>query len=413
MKGHAITEHGQQLSADAPDRSRERLARAALSRLMEPQDAAGLALVQAAGAVDGLKIASGELKPGPGLEQEVASLLGESGVSSAAAGLAAALRRWAPRIPDLAPERDLATMQRLGGRMIIPGDPLWPSQLADLGLHEPLCLWWRGHEVEFPPVRRVVAIVGSRDSTSYGASVTGDFAYGLGQRGCTVVSGGAYGIDAHAHRGALAGGTNDMPTIAVMAGGVDRYYPSGNEDLLRAVANQGAVIAEVPPGSAPTRYRFLQRNRIIAALAAVTVVVEARWRSGALNTAHHAESIGRSVAAVPGSIHSANSAGCHRLLRDGGAVCVTDVGEIAELAGLSGEALAADKEATASDHDGLTLEDLILLDALPVRSTSSVEKLAVVSGLSPESVRAGLGRLGLLGLAVSMSGAWKRSGKQG
>ncbi|WP_332601850.1 DNA-processing protein DprA [Arthrobacter sp. S2(2024)] len=407
-----MTEHGQQLTTDAPQRKRERLARAALSRLMEPQDAAGLALVKSAGAVDGLKIATGELAPGPGLEQEVASLLVDSGVSNPGAGLAAALRRWAPRIPDLAPERDLATMQRLGGRMVIPGDPLWPVQLADLGLHEPLCLWWRGHEVEFPPVKRVVALVGSRDSTSYGASVTGDFAYGLGQRGCTIVSGGAYGIDAHAHRGALAGGTNDMPTIAVMAGGVDRYYPSGNEDLLRAVANQGAVIAEVPPGSAPTRYRFLQRNRIIAALAAVTVVVEARWRSGALNTAHHAESIGRAVATVPGSIRSANSAGCHRLLRDGGAVCVTDVGEIAELAGSSGESLVEDKETAASDHDGLTLEDLILLDALPVRSTSSVEKLAVVAGLSPESVRAGLGRLGLLGLAVSVSGAWKRSGKR-
>jgi DNA processing protein len=407
-----MTEHGQQLTTDLPQRKGERVARAALSRLMEPQDAAGLALVKAAGAVDGLKIATGELAPGPGLEQEVASLLVDSGVSNPGAGLAAALRRWAPRIPDLAPERDLATMQRLGGRMVIPGDPLWPVQLADLGLHEPLCLWWRGHEVEFPPVKRVVALVGSRDSTSYGASVTGDFAYGLGQRGCTVVSGGAYGIDAHAHRGALAGGAGDMPTIAVMAGGVDRYYPSGNEDLLRAVANQGAVIAEVPPGSAPTRYRFLQRNRIIAALAAVTVVVEARWRSGALNTAHHAESIGRAVAAVPGSIHSANSAGCHRLLRDGGAVCVTDVGEIAELAGSSGESLVEDKETAASDHDGLTLEDLILLDALPVRSTSSVEKLAVVAGLSPESVRAGLGRLGLLGLAVSVSGAWKRSGKR-
>ena len=407
-----MTEHGQQSTSDAPDRNRERLARAALSRLMEPQDAAGLALVQAAGAVDGLRIATGELSPGPGLEQEITSLLVDSGVSSAGAALAAALRRWAPRIPDLAPERDLATVHRLGGRMIIPGDPLWPAQLADLGLHEPLCLWWRGHELEFPPVRRVVALVGSRDSTSYGASVTGDLAYGLGQRGCTVVSGGAYGIDAHAHRGALAGGTSDMPTIAVMAGGVDRYYPSGNEDLLRAVANQGAVIAEVPPGSAPTRYRFLQRNRIIAALAAVTVVVEARWRSGALNTAHHAESIGRAVArsrdpstapTLQAAIGSSGMAGPF--------VSRMSV-KIAELAGSSGESLAGETEAAASDHDGLTLEDLILLDALPVRSTSSVEKLAVVAGLSPESVRAGLGRLSLLGLAISVSGAWKRSGKR-
>ncbi|UVJ38082.1 DNA-processing protein DprA [Arthrobacter sp. CJ23] len=386
----------------------KRLARAALSRLMEPQDAAGLALVQAAGAVDGLRIATGQLKAGPELEQEITALLAGDGTGSWP-GITASLKRWAPRVADLAPERDLATMKRLGGRMIVPGDELWPVQLSDLGIQEPLCLWWRGSEVEIPPARRTIALVGSRDSTSYGASVTGDFAHGLGQRGYTVVSGGAYGIDAHAHRGALSGGTGPMPTIAVMAGGVDRFYPSGNEDLLRAVANQGAVLAEVPPGSAPTRYRFLQRNRLIAALAGVTVVVEARWRSGALNTAHHAETIGRAVGAVPGSIHSANSAGCHRLLRDGGAVCVTDVGEIAELAGASGEELPAEQEGLAAAHDGLTLEDLILLDALPLRSTSSVDKLAVVAGLSPEAVRAGLGRLGLLGLAASERGAWKRS----
>lgn len=387
----------------------ERLARAALSRLMEPQDAAGLALVQVAGALDALGIATGELGYGPALEQEITGVLAEHGSVTSWAGMAAALKRWAPRIPDLAPERDLATLERLGGRMIIPGDDLWPGQLGDLGIHEPICLWWRGVELELPPAAKAVALVGSRDSTSYGASVTGDLAYSLAQRGFTVVSGGAYGIDAHAHRAALAGGSGPMPTIAVMAGGVDRFYPSGNEDLLRAVANQGAVIAEVPPGSAPTRYRFLQRNRIIAALASVTVVVEARWRSGALNTAHHAESLGRAVGAVPGSVHSANSAGCHRILREGGAICVTDAAEIAELASPSGESLPDVRAGRSADHDGLTLEDLILLDALPLRSTSSVEKLSSVAGLGVESVRAGLGRLNLLGLAESGAGGWKRT----
>ncbi|MFE4198868.1 DNA-processing protein DprA [Paenarthrobacter sp. NPDC056912] len=389
---------------------KERIARAALARLMEPQDSVGLALVQAAGAVDALGIATGELAPSANLEREISTLLSDAGGPASWTGLTESQRRWAPRVPDLAPDRDLETMRRLGGRLIVPGDDLWPGQLADLGLQEPLCLWWRGHEHPLPAARQSIALVGSRDSTSYGASVTGDFAYGLAQRGYTVVSGGAYGIDAHAHRGALNGGAATIPTIAVMAGGVDRYYPSGNEDLLRAVSTQGAVISEVPPGSAPTRYRFLQRNRIIAALASVTVVVEARWRSGALNTAHHAESIGRVVATVPGSVHSANSAGCHRLLRDGGAVCVTDVGEIAELAGSSGETSVESRETgTAAVHDGLSLEDLILLDALPLRSGSSVEKLSVVAGLSPDTVRAGLGRLGLLGLALSERGAWKRS----
>lgn len=388
---------------------KERIARAALSRLMEPQDSVGLALVQAVGAVETLGIASGELASGPNLEREISSLLVDAGGASSWAGLPASIRRWAPRVRDLAPERDLETMNRLGGRLIIPGDELWPEQLEALGLQEPLCLWWRGEEQPLPTAGQAIALVGSRDSTNYGASVTGDLAFGLAQRGFTVVSGGAYGIDAHAHRGALSGGVANVPTIAVMAGGVDRFYPSGNEDLLRAVSTQGAVMSEVPPGSAPTRYRFLQRNRIIAALASVTVVVEARWRSGALNTAHHAETIGRVVAAVPGSIHSANSAGCHRLLRDGGAVCVTDVGEIAELAGGIGESASEDRDARAAVHDGLSLEDLILLDALPLRSASSVEKLTVVAGLSVEAVRAGLGRLGLLGLASSERGAWKRT----
>jgi len=387
----------------------ERIARAALSRLMEPQDAAGLALVQATGAPDALKIATGQAAAGPALEREITGLLADNGAGTSWAGMADSLKRWAPRIPDLAPERDLATMARLGGRLIIPSDDLWPAQLGDLGMQEPICLWWRGLEQELPGSARSVALVGSRDSTSYGASVTGDLAYSLAQRGFTVVSGGAYGIDAHAHRAALAGGSAAVPTIAVMAGGVDRFYPSGNEDLLRAVCNQGAVLAEVPPGSAPTRYRFLQRNRLIAALAAVTVVVEARWRSGALNTAHHAETLGRAVGAVPGSVHSANSAGCHRLLRDGGAVCVTDAAEIAELASPSGVGLSAPGTAHAADHDGLTLEDLILLDALPLRSTTSVDKLCAVAGLSADSVRAGLGRLGLLGLAASERGGWKRA----
>ncbi|MDQ0678046.1 DNA processing protein [Arthrobacter pascens] len=391
----------------------ERIARAALSRLMEPQDAAGLALVRAVGGTDALRIATGQLTAGPELEQEITGLLADNGAGTSWAGMAAALKRWAPRIPDLAPERDLATMARLGGRLIVPSDELWPAQLADLGIQEPICLWWRGLEQQLPPAAQCVALVGSRDSTSYGASVTGDLAYSLAQRGFTVVSGGAYGIDAHAHRAALAGGSAAVPTIAVMAGGVDRFYPSGNEDLLRAVCNQGALMAEVPPGSAPTRYRFLQRNRLIAALSAVTVVVEARWRSGALNTAHHAEMLGRAVGAVPGSVHSANSAGCHRLLRDGGAVCVTDAAEIAELASPSGEALTETRGGHAAAHDGLTLEDLILLDALPLRSTSSVDKLCAVAGLSQESVRAGLGRLGLLGLAAWERGGWKRAKESG
>ena len=287
------------------------------------------------------------------------------------------------------------------------------------------------------PQKHCIAVVGSRDNPSYGANVSVEIASSLVQRDFTVISGGAYGIDAHAHRGALSsslgltgqlspprhrqsGGVGSgadpsdrvPPTIAVMAGGVDRFCPSGNEDLLRTIAEQGLVIAEVPPGTNPTRYRFLQRNRLIAALCSVTVVVEARWRSGALNTAHHAEGLSRLVGAVPGSVYSANSAGCHRLLKEGSAVCVTDAGDIAELAGGMGEHLTAEPHVEAALHDGLGTSDLLLMDALPLRTSTTVEKLCVVAGLSASTVLAGLGRLEALGVAERLAGGWKRSSRK-
>ena len=266
-----------------------RLARAALTRVMEPSDLVGLALIRAAGPVDALRVVRGEVTAGAEIERRVAAQLDEADALSGWQGLAPAILRWAPRLPDLAPQRDLEVIRRLGGGLLIPEDPDWPEALADLGLGEPIALWVRGTHRQLPPLQQCVAVVGSRDSTGYGASVTADMAHGLAQRSLTVVSGGAYGIDAHAHSAALAGARSGIPTIAVMAGGVDRFYPMGNEELLRTVAREGAMIAEVPPGSNPTRYRFLQRNRLIAALCAVTVVVEARWRSGALSTAHHAD----------------------------------------------------------------------------------------------------------------------------
>ena len=389
--------------------------RAALSRLFEPSDNVGLALVAAAGPVDAARVATGTLRAGTALAGEIVEELVAAGISGHGSTLTEALTRWAPRVPDLAPDRDLATIGRSGGELLIPEDPRWPEALRDLGLGMPLCLWARGDVGRgLPPLSRTAAVVGSRDSTGYGVSVAGDLAAGLVTRGWTVVSGGAYGIDAQAHRAALAtGGTGETPTIAVMACGADRYYPSGNEDLLREVVRRGVLLSEVPPGSSPTRWRFLQRNRIIAALSAVTVVVEARWRSGALNTAHHAAALGREVGAVPGSVYSANSAGCHRLLRDGSAVCVTDAAEVIELGGPIGAAadsVGAAHEQPAAAHDGLTVEDLLLLDALPLRRGSPVEKLATVAGLSVPAVRAGLARLELEDLAVRDGPQlWKRS----
>ena len=408
------------------------LARAALSRLIEPSDTVGQALLMATGPEAAARIASGLQRPGAADRRGVNAILEENGIRGSDQTLNEALARWRPRVATLAPERDLATVSRFGGTLLVPEDQRWPESLSELGLGMPFCLWTRGG-TDIPTAARCVAVVGSRDATAYGLSVTGDLAGGLVQRGRTVISGGAYGIDAQAHRSALAVATRDesasqklalIPTIAVLAGGIDRFYPAGNEDLLRAVVDRGLILSEVPPGSAPTRWRFLQRNRLIAALSASTIVVEARWRSGALNTAHHAAGLGRGVGAVPGSVYSANSAGCHRLLRDGSAVCVTDAAEIVELSdplGLPTPEAAGSVEdrsdagqTARADHDGLAVEDILLLDALPLRTGSPVEKLAMVAGLGLPAVRAGLARLELEGLARrSSTGTWQRAKRNG
>ncbi|MFJ4264609.1 DNA-processing protein DprA [Paenarthrobacter nicotinovorans] len=297
----------------------DRIARAALSRLLDPQDATGRTLVGALGAYAALRIVTGEQPV-----HAFAHITDDE--------LADGLRRWRERLPDVDTEKDLATIERLGGGFLIPGDEHWPTGLDDLP-DAPFGLWYRGDITDgIPAPDRAVALTGSRDSTSYGATVAGDMANELARRGICIVSGLGYGIDAHAHRGALNGFTEAGPaTIAVVAGGLDRVYPSGNADLAAAIRANGLIVSEQPPGNAPTRYRFLQRNRIIAALAGVTCIIEARWRSGALNAAHHAETIARHVAAVPGSVHSANSAGCHRLLKEGTAALVSDAAEVAEL----------------------------------------------------------------------------------
>nr|WP_246803713.1 DNA-processing protein DprA [Cellulomonas hominis] len=245
--------------------------------------------------------------------------------------LARALPRWAPRLADLEPRRALDALAAVGGAVLVPGRPGWPERLGDLGPLAPPVLWVRGDRATDALLRRSVAVVGARAATPYGEHVARDLAAGLAARGVTVVSGGAFGIDVAAHRGAVVVGG---PTVALLAGGVDRPSPAGNLDLLeRLAASGGALVAESPPGTPPTRARFLQRNRLIAAVTGATVVVEAAWRSGALSTAARAGDLLRPVGAVPGPVTSMASAGCHRLLRDGAAVCVTGVDDVLELLG--------------------------------------------------------------------------------
>ena len=243
-----------------------------------------------------------------------------------AAGLGPALSIWRARLPAIPPDAGLTAHASRGIALVCPGDPGWPPQLGDLGTARPYALWVRGTADLRSCCARSVAIVGARAATAYGAHVSADMAAALGASGWTVVSGGAYGIDAAAHHGALAvGGV----TVAVLACGPDVAYPRAHRGLLADVAAaHGAVISQWPPGTPPARRRFLVRNRVIAALAGGTVVVEAAPRGGTLATARYASDLGRPLMAVPGPVTSAMSAGCHALLREQRAACVTSAADV-------------------------------------------------------------------------------------
>jgi DNA processing protein len=215
-------------------------------------------------------------------------------------------------------------------RLVCPGDQEWPPQLDSLGNRQPYALWLRGTaDLRFTCLRSV-AITGSRASTAYGSYVAASIASALAENGWSVVSGGAYGIDAAAHRGALAA---DGATIAVLASGVDLPYPAGHAGLFDAIAAQGLLVSEWPPGQMVSRLRFLGRNRIIAALATGSLVVEAGSRSGACNTARHARDLGRPLMAVPGPVTSEQSAGCHQIIRDWHATLVTSAADVIDALG--------------------------------------------------------------------------------
>jgi DNA processing protein len=303
-------------------------------------------------------------------------------------------------------DTDLAVAAQAGARPVLPDRQGWPAQLDDLGPARPLLLWVRGRDDVASVAARSVAVVGARACTPYGETVAGELGAGLGDRGWTVVSGGAFGVDAAAHRGALAVGGG---TVAVLACGVDVAYPVAHTDLLAAVAAAGVVVSELPPGSHPTRTRFLERNRVIAALTRGTVVVEAAVRSGARNTAGHADRLSRVVMAVPGPVTSPSSAGCHRMVRDEGAVLVTSAADVVDAVGALGDDAAADLRGEDRPLDGLDLESLRVLEALPIRRWAPPDAVGRTAGLDPPTVLRTLGRLGTAGLAVTKDGTWRRA----
>lgn len=372
------------------------LVAAAWSRLVEPGDRAAGAVISGLGAR-------------PALEAVLAGApLGEP-------RLDAALQRWRARVGQLHPVRDIAELRALGGAVLHRGDPRWPESLHDLGDAEPHCLWVRGDPSLLAAARGGgIAVVGARASSAYGEHVAADLVAALVADGRVVVSGGAFGIDAVAHRVALASGGH---TVAVMAGGLDRFYPPAHHDLLERVSREGCVVAEVPPGFRPSRSRFLTRNRLIAALAAGCVVVEAGWRSGTLSTANHASDLMRPVGAVPGPVTSAASAGCHRLIREGQAVCVCDAEDVRELVGTMGAAVGSAGASQGDSEgkpglawpDGLGERERRVWDALPARASAALDSIARVAGLTPAETRAALGRLDTQGLASKDAGRYRRA----
>ncbi|WP_078970334.1 DNA-processing protein DprA [Streptomyces natalensis] len=361
----------------------QRTARAALTRILEPGDETAGRWLRDMGPQALWRALSDDADPPPGARPDKI----------------AGLRLRATHVD---PAADLAAVAALGGRFLIPGDEEWPGQLDDLGDARPIGLWVRGTANLRYWALRSVAVVGARACTEYGAHLATTLAAGLAERGWTVASGAAYGVDGAAHRGALAA---DGATFAVLACGVDYAYPRGHTELLGRIAKQGLLVAELPPGEHPTRSRFIQRNRVLAALTRGTVVVEAELRSGSLVTARRALALGRFTMGMPGPVTSGLSAGVHQLLR-GEAELVTDADEVIELVGSIGD--------LGPQHNGPTFaRDLLdpvasrVLEALPARGGADTGHLARESGTPRDLAQNKLVELQSLGFVQKCGTRWE------
>lgn len=341
----------------------------------------------------------------------LAGLLAEPDASPLHASIAARTR--GRDVGGLADEL-LALAAACEARAVTRLDAEWPSAVDDLAelydeadpdTRPPLCLWVRGHQRLDAAVANSVSVVGARCCTPYGRDIATRIAYDLATSDWTTVSGGAYGIDAAAHRGALAANGN---TIAVLACGVDRPYPAANANLFDRIAEAGLLISEWPPGAIPQRHRFLTRNRVIAALTRGTVVVEAALRSGARHTARRARELDRPLMIVPGPVTSAASAGVHQLAREPGDTrVITRAAEIIEDLGRIGDDLAPPLRSTDTVRDQLDPLATRLLDAAPSRSTAAPEQIAAQAGVTVTEARRRLPDLAMRGLLDHTDGRYR------
>jgi DNA processing protein len=263
----------------------------------------------------------------PFWSEELAKFGAEELIDRIVNGFYDSKKRSAVRIKDqlltYSSEYLLEQISKVGARFVTPDSAEWPQNLHDL-VAPPIGFVVKGNI----PTAPSVSIVGTRNPTVYGARIASEFSSGFADREFVVVSGGAYGIDTHAHRGCIAA---EGRTIAVVASGIDVDYPAGNARLFAEIQESGAIISEVMPGVRARPERFLTRNRIIAAISLGTIVIEAAFRSGSLRTARDAAELMRIVMAVPGPITSPTSDGCHRLIGERCAEIVTSVSDAMEL----------------------------------------------------------------------------------
>jgi DNA processing protein len=373
----------------APTES-ERLARVVLSRIGEPGDPRLTDLVHDLGG-----------------EKVLSSLRDQAADRELGADLA-------ERLASTDPGRELERASAQGVRFVAPGDDEWPAALDDLAhaphLHErggvPVGLWCRGPLRLDEATEHAVAVVGSRSATTYGADVATDVAGTLARESWTVVSGAAFGIDQAAHRGALS---NRGPTVAVLACGADRAYPAAHRSLIDYIADVGLVVSEAAPGCAPTRIRFLSRNRVIAALARGVVVVEAAVRSGALNTASWAGGLGRVVTGVPGPVTSEPSAGVHQLIRARDALLVTSGEEVLEAVGPMGTFALADPREPDRVRDRLPPRERQVLEAVPLVRAADSSSIARTAGIAHGRTKQALLELHRAGLVEHSLGRWRQA----
>jgi DNA processing protein len=382
----------------APDG--ERRARVAMSILAKPGDPVLGAALRTRTACEVLALVTGADADGEALLAD----------QDEDATLSRAIPRWRDRLGEIPSTARLAAWHDGGMRVIVPGDAEWPTQLDDLGDTRPLLLWLRGAADLRLTCVNSVAIVGSRAATGYGQHVAIELAAVLAEKNVGIISGGAYGIDASAHRGALAAGG---ATIAVLGGGLAFGYPRGNHHLFEAIAGQGALVSECPPDTGPTKPGFLVRNRVIAALSRGTVVVEAALRSGALNSAKHARELCRPVMAVPGPVASDNSAGCHELIRNYGAICVTCAVDVLADVTFPGEPTAGTDAGLGLRSGPATPRDLLdpvtaaVLEEVPVRGGRGPASIAVRAGVDLDTALRCLGMLAASGFVQRCESGWR------